>query len=189
MSAPQTSTNRPAGSEHQHGRPERASVNLTAVIPEIDPELTASLLSPKFSHPHRHHHHHHHHHHHRQPHEQENKPEQHQSQQQQPQPDMHLQPPHPTSTSGYISDTPSCASASGISDTSTPTPAARAAMDHTGAWQPRTDRRQSWDRQEYKHELLAQQRLFAAVSSMGRKEGEANGEVKGDVGIAGFSEA
>ncbi|KAL1843201.1 hypothetical protein VTJ49DRAFT_2752 [Mycothermus thermophilus] len=82
-----------------------------------------------------------------------------------------------------------CASATGISGASTPSPAARAAMDHTGAWQPRLDRRQSWDRQEYKHAMLAQQQLFAAVSPAGRKEGEANGEVKGDIGIAGFSEA
>jgi hypothetical protein len=31
--------------------------------------------------------------------------------------------------------------------------AAKRAMTHTGAWKPALDRRQSWDAQEYKHEV------------------------------------
>lgn len=35
-------------------------------------------------------------------------------------------------------------------------------MEHTGSWQPRLDRRQSWDRQEYKHLMLMRQRLLVS---------------------------
>ncbi|KAL2121301.1 hypothetical protein VTJ04DRAFT_5328 [Mycothermus thermophilus] len=179
-SQPSTSTST-APESHNDGHPSKGRpANLTTVIPEIDPELTASLLSPKTSHPHRyhrnpHHHHHHHHHHHRnhsqqaQPQEEEqatpiqeqSEPQPQPTQQQQKQDPGHLQVPQTTGGGGDESDTGSCASAI-PSGTSTPSPAAKAAMEHTGSWQPRLDRQQSWDRQEYKHLMLMRQRLLVS---------------------------
>ena len=51
-----------------------------------------------------------------------------------------------------------------------PAAAAARAMSHTGAWQPRLDRRQSWDAQEYKHDQHRQQ-------YMGEPKGEGFSEV------------
>lgn len=52
------------------------------------------------------------------------------------------------------------------------------AMSTTGAWQPRLDRRQSWDAQEYKHELQKSTTTKAAGAAA---EG-------GDGGQRGFTE-
>ena len=41
------------------------------------------------------------------------------------------------------------------------------AMSSTGAWQPRLDRRQSWDAQEYKHELQKPMQTGAAPATGG----------------------
>ncbi|KAL2193398.1 hypothetical protein P885DRAFT_81268 [Corynascus similis CBS 632.67] len=44
------------------------------------------------------------------------------------------------------------------------------AMSHTGAWKPALDRRQSWNAQEYKHDLLKRQYMSGeegAASKMG----------------------
>lgn len=44
------------------------------------------------------------------------------------------------------------------------------AMSTTGAWQPRLDRRQSWDAQEYKHELQKPMQQSTAAGAGGTGE-------------------
>lgn len=46
------------------------------------------------------------------------------------------------------------------------------AMSTTGAWQPRLDRRQSWDAQEYKHELQKPMQSTAAGAGAAREGGQ-----------------
>jgi hypothetical protein len=41
------------------------------------------------------------------------------------------------------------------------------AMSHTGAWKPALDRRQSWNAQEYKHDLLKRQYLAGGEEGKG----------------------
>lgn len=42
-------------------------------------------------------------------------------------------------------------------DTNHPNQASVRGMSHTGAWKPALDRRQSWNAQEYKHDLQSRQ--------------------------------
>ncbi|AEO60801.1 hypothetical protein MYCTH_2310408 [Thermothelomyces thermophilus ATCC 42464] len=64
---------------------------------------------------------------------------------------------------------------SGDSSSSSRSAALARGMSHTGSWEPVLDRRQSWDAQEYKHDLLKRQYM----------DGE--GTAPGSMG--GFSEA
>ncbi|KAL2177740.1 uncharacterized protein P884DRAFT_277462 [Thermothelomyces heterothallicus CBS 202.75] len=78
------------------------------------------------------------------------------------------QPPRHGTTAGGGA-TESSSSSSSRSD------ALARGMSHTGSWEPVLDRRQSWDAQEYKHDLLKRQYM----------DGE--GTAPGNMG--GFSEA
>jgi len=44
-------------------------------------------------------------------------------------------------------------------------------MSHTGAWKPALDRRQSWDAQEYKHDLLKRQYMDGEGGAAGKGSG------------------
>ncbi|KAL2190334.1 hypothetical protein L209DRAFT_750398 [Thermothelomyces heterothallicus CBS 203.75] len=79
------------------------------------------------------------------------------------------QPPRHGTTAGGGATESSSSSSSSRSD------ALARGMSHTGSWEPVLDRRQSWDAQEYKHDLLKRQYM----------DGE--GTAPGNMG--GFSEA